>query len=145
LIIAETAATFMEQQTGASKEKLIAIVEDNRGVVDVFRDVLNLAGSWRLQFFTDGQEAHACLPDLGADLILLDITLPGLDGVSLYRLLRGHHKTKDTPIIVITGSYEWELRRLGLPTGLMLRKPFAMQDLLLMIQALIGRDESGAR
>lgn len=134
---AETTATAMEQQTGASKAKLIAIVEDDRSVADMFRDMLHLAGQWQLQFFTDGQDACDRLPDLGADLILLDMTLPGLDGVSLYKLLRGHHKTKETPIIVITASRDWELRRLGLPAGLLLHKPFEMNELLLMIQALL--------
>jgi len=135
---AETVATAMEQQTGANKEKLIAIVEDDASLVDMFRDMLNLAGRWRLQFFTDGQDACDRLPELGADLILLDMTLPGLDGVSLYRLLRGHHKTKETPIIVITASYGWELRRMGLSAGLLLRKPFEMRELLLMVQALLA-------
>jgi len=137
-MMAETAVTSMEEQTSANKEKLIAIVEDDASLADMFRDMLNLSGRWRLQFFTDGQDARACLPELDADLILLDMTLPGLDGVSLYKLLRGHHKTKETPIIVITASYDWELRRMGLPAGLLLRKPFEMRDLLLMVQALLA-------
>src|SRR5579872_7076161 len=89
LMTVETAVTAMEEQTSANKEKLIAVVEDDTSLVDMFRDMLNLAGRWQLQFFTDGQDACARLPELGADLILLDMTLPGLDGVSLYRLLRG--------------------------------------------------------
>jgi len=137
-MMAETAVTSMEEQTSANKEKLIAIVEDDASLADMFRDMLNLSGRWRLQFFTDGQDARARLPELDADLILLDMTLPGLDGVSLYKLLRGHHKTKETPIIVITASYDWELRRMGLPAGLLLRKPFEMRDLLLMVQALLA-------
>jgi len=128
----------MGQQASVSKEKLIAIVEDDARVASMFRDMLSLAGQWQLQFFTDGQDACARLPELGADLILLDMTLPGLDGVSLYKLLRGYHNTKETPIIVITASHDWELRRMGLPAGLLLRKPFEMHELLLMIQALLA-------
>src|SRR5207245_5315064 len=92
----------------------------------------------RPQFFYDGQRAKDELPILRADLILLDIGLPNLDGVSLYKILRGHNHTRHTPIVVITGSYGWELHRMGLQPGLFLRKPFKMQELLVIIHALLG-------
>jgi two-component system, chemotaxis family, chemotaxis protein CheY len=120
--------------------KLIAIVEDDPNVVDLLNDMVKQArddGGWRLHVFTDGQEAKNCLPTLGAHLILLDVGLPNLDGASLYKILRGHSNTKHTPIIVITGSHEWELHRMGLQTGLLLRKPFNVQELLFMISALL--------
>jgi DNA-binding response OmpR family regulator len=68
---------------------------------------------------------------------LLDVGLPNLDGASLYKILRGHSNTKNTPIIVITGKYDWELHRMGLQAGLLLHKPFHMEELLCMIQALL--------
>jgi len=122
-------------------EKLIAIVEDDPRLVSMFQDVLNMTGTWRLCVFSDGQDAGASLPELGADLILLDVGLPNLDGASLYKILRGHSNTKNTPIIVITGSHDWELHRMGLQTGLLLRKPFRMEELLWMIQALLPAEE----
>jgi DNA-binding response OmpR family regulator len=134
-----------QQASHHSSDKLIAIVEDDSNVAGLFYDMLqqaNHAGRWRLQIFTDGQDAKNRLPELGAHLILLDIGLPNLDGVSLYRILRGHSKTKDTPIIVITGSYDWELHRMGLQTGFLLRKPFNVQELLFMISALLDPPSS---
>ena len=119
--------------------KLIAIVEDDANLTDMFRDMLDLAGQWRLHFISDGEQAKAQLPELGADLILMDIGLPYLDGASLYKILRGHNKTRNTPIIVITGSYDWELHRMGLQTGILLRKPFNMQELLGVIKALLSQ------
>ena len=101
---------------------------------------LGRAGSWQLRVFTDGQEAKARLPELGAPLILLDVGLPNLDGASLYKILRGHSNTKNTPIIVITGSFDWELHRMGLQAGLLLRKPFHMEELVRMIQALLPEE-----
>jgi DNA-binding response OmpR family regulator len=120
--------------------KLIAIVEDDPILVEWFRDALNFEGRWRLHFFDDGQLAKDQLPELGADLILLDIGLPGLDGVSLFKILRGHSNTRSTPIIVVSGRRGWELQRMGLPTGLFLRKPFRRKELLVMIQALLGEE-----
>jgi len=124
----------------ASNGKLIAIVEDDANMAVLFHDMLGHAGSWQLRVFTDGQEAKARLPELGAHLILLDVGLPNLDGASLYKILRGHSNTKNTPIIVITGSYDWELHRMGLQAGLLLRKPFHMEELVRMIQALLPEE-----
>lgn len=117
---------------------LIAVVEDDAQLLGLFRDVLERDGRWKLSVFSDGQDAKDHLPDLGAHLILLDVGLPNLDGVSLYKILRGHSKTRETPIIIITGSHDWELQRMGLQTGLLLRKPFRIQELLFMIQAALG-------
>ena len=127
----------IEQQKLACGEKLIAIVEDDAKLAVMFCDMLGHVGSWRLQIFSDGQDARTRLPELGAHLILLDVGLPNLDGVSLYKILRGHNKTKTTPIIVITASYDWELHRMGLQSGLLLHKPFRMDELLRMVHALL--------
>ena len=124
-----------------NNRKLIAIVEDDANLAIMFQDMLKEQGRWRLQIFSDGREAMDRLPDLGAHLILLDIGLPNLDGISLYKMLRGHSNTKNTPIIVITGSQDWELHRQGLQTGILLRKPFSMEQLLFMIRALLPDDE----
>jgi DNA-binding response OmpR family regulator len=133
----------VDWQKPSDSGRLIAIVEDDAQLINLFRDMLGCDGRWRLRFFNDGQDAKDHLPDLGAHLILLDVGLPNLDGVSLYKILRGHSKTRHTPIIVITGSYDWELQRMGLQTGLLLRKPFRIQELLFMIQAILGdRDSS---
>jgi DNA-binding response OmpR family regulator len=128
-------------QTSASS-KLIAIVEDDADIADVFSEVLTRDGRWRLHFIADGQVAKDQLPDLGADLILLDVGLPSLDGASLYRILRGHSKTRHTPIVVVTASHEWELHRMGLQTGLLLRKPFKLQELLGIIHALLPEEQA---
>jgi len=130
----------VNQQKTNANEKFIAAVEDDAALADLFQDLLKEDGRWRLKIFSDGQEAIAHLPYLGAHLILLDVGLPNLDGVSLYKMLRGHSNTKNTPIIVITGSHDWELHRMGLQTGLLLRKPFNTQELLYMIQALLPED-----
>jgi len=134
----------VDWQKPSKSGRVIAVVEDDAQLISLFRDALERDGRWSLRIFSDGQEARDQLPKLGAHLILLDVGLPNLDGVSLYKILRGHSDTRHTPIIVITGSYDWELQRMGLQTGLLLRKPFRIQELLFMIQAVLG-DENQAR
>jgi DNA-binding response OmpR family regulator len=120
------------------RRKLIAIVEDDPHLTAMFNEALPLFGQWRLHMTADGQTAKNELPSMGADLILLDVGLPGLDGVSLYKFLRGHSKTKHTPIVVITGSRDWELHRMGLQTGILLQKPFNIHELVSIIRALLS-------
>jgi len=131
----------VDQQEADNNRKLIAVVEDDANLLVLFDDMFKESGHWRLHVISDGQEAIDRLPDLGADLIILDVGLPNLDGVSLYKMLRGHGNTRNTPIIVITGSEDWELHRKGLQTGILLRKPFKMEQLIFMIQALLPENE----
>ncbi len=126
------------------KTKLIAIVEDDMKLAQMFCDTLGLFGPWRFQVFQDGKVAKDELPSLGADLILLDLGLPNLDGASLYKILRGHSDTKNTPIVMITGSHDWELHRMGLRTGILLRKPFAIEELLSIIRALLPPEKESS-
>jgi DNA-binding response OmpR family regulator len=121
--------------------KLIAIVEDDPRLARLFCDMLECYGQWELKIFADGQTAKDQLPELGAHLILLDVGLPNLDGVSLYKILRGHSQTKHTPIIVITGSHDWELHRMGLQASLLLRKPFNVHELISIIKALLPEEQ----
>ncbi len=131
----------VDQHETHNNSKLIAVVEDDANLAVMFHDMLKEHGRWRLHVFSDGRDAIDHLPYLGAHLILLDVGLPNLDGISLYKMLRGHSNTKNTPIIVITGSQDWELHRMGLQTGILLRKPFRMEQLLFMIHALLPDDE----
>jgi len=118
--------------------KLIVVVEDDPNLTAMISEALSLFGQWRFHMLADGQMAKNELPSMGADLILLDLGLPGLDGVSLFKILRGHSKTRHTPIVVITGYPDWELHRMGLQTGFRLQKPFDIQELLGIVQALLS-------
>ncbi|HKV58521.1 MAG TPA: response regulator [Ktedonobacteraceae bacterium] len=125
-------------QYGTPSTKIIAIVEDDSDLVDLFRDTFAEYAHWQLTFFSDGELASHIIPDLQPHLILLDVGLPNLDGATLYKILRGHSNTRHTPIIVITGSHDWQLHRMGLQTGLFFRKPFKLYDLLFIMRAHLG-------
>ena len=126
-----------------STQKLIVVVEDDVQLAELFHDMLGNFGNWRLHVFADGQSAREQLPAMQADLILLDIGLPDLDGVSLYKILRGHSDTRHIPIIIISGSHDWELHRMGLQTGFLLRKPFSIHELISIIKALLPEEREG--
>ena len=121
------------------KRTVIAIVEDDAPLIQMFVDTLTLSGQWQIHLFSDGETARDAIPNLGAHLIILDVGLPHLDGASLYKILRGHSKTRNIPILVVTGSRDWELHRMGLQAGFLLQKPFSPTDLMNMIHALVPK------
>lgn len=125
-------------QNDASSPRHIAVVEDDAHLSGLLQDMFKKYPHWQLTFFSDGEQASQAIPRLRPHLILLDIGLPNLDGAALYKILRGHNSTRHTPIIVITGSHDWQLHRMGLQTGLFLRKPFKLQELLFMMRAHLG-------
>ena len=132
----------IKMEVEREKRRVIAIVEDDARLATMFTDVLAVSGQWQLHLFSDGESARDQLPDLGAHLVILDVGLPNLDGASLYKILRGHNKTRTIPIIVVTGSYDWELQRMGIHAGFVLQKPFSNADLLHMIHALMPERNS---
>lgn len=119
------------------QRKTIVLVEDDASIISLFSDTLSLSKQWQLHVFSDGILAKEHIVRIDAHLIILDIGLPSLDGASLYKMLRGHNVTKNIPILVITGCYEWELQRMGIQPGYLLRKPFSIHELLSMMQALV--------
>jgi two-component system, chemotaxis family, chemotaxis protein CheY len=125
-------------------KRLIAIVEDDDTLAMTFRQALEEERGWSTMVVGDGEEALHVLPAARPDMILLDMTLPGLDGVSLYRMLRGRRETLETPILIVTASHEWELQRRGLEPLQLLRKPFDLDDLFHAIESLLQDVPSGA-
>ena len=126
-----------QEETRQTWDKTVVLIEDDAHLVSLFSDALSLLSQWKLQVFSDGEAAKQSVPEMNAQLIILDVGLPSLDGASLYRILRAHNNTKQTPILVITGSQEWELHRMGLKPGYLLQKPFGIHELIAMIQALV--------
>src|SRR5438552_14660065 len=76
----------------------ILVVEDDIQFQDLLKSQL-AARQYEVQIASDGLEAITFLPDLQPDLVLLDITLPGLDGLEVCRQMR---QQSDIPIIMVT-------------------------------------------
>lgn len=142
---ATTSQPGAEMACGATRaSRLIAIVEDDGMLAAMFRQALEEERGWATLVLSDGAEALRVLPVARPDMILLDMTLPGLDGVSLFRMLRGRRETSSTPILIVTARHEWELRRLGLEPHQWLRKPFDLDDLLAAVERLLREAPTGA-
>lgn len=115
----------------------ILIVEDESELSAVVADYVAAAG-YQPQVIGDGRQALASIQRRMPDLIVLDLMLPGLDGLSICRAVRGY---SDVPIIMVTAQVQEIDRLLGLETGAddYLCKPFSPRELVARIKAVLRR------
>lgn len=119
---------------------LIYIVEDDKNIQEIESYALKGNGH-QVCAFDDGAGLDAALKDVIPDLLLLDIMLPGEDGLSILKRLRAHTATKAIPIIMITAkSTELDMVK-GLDQGAddYITKPFGVMELLSRVKAMLRR------
>jgi two-component system, OmpR family, response regulator len=115
----------------------ILVVDDHREIRDLVSRVLTKEG-FRASTAADGKAMHKALADGRIDLILLDLMLPGEDGLALCRALRAE---SNIPIIMLTAKGEEVDRVIGLEMGAddYLAKPFGSRELIARIRAVLRR------
>ena len=122
----------------------ILVVDDERAVRDSLRRALELEG-YSVELAADGEEALERLGGNGEiDALILDILMPRLDGVEVCRRLR--RKGFRVPILMLTARDEVENRVAGLDAGAddYVTKPFALEELLARVRALLRRTPGGS-
>ncbi|QBF29742.1 response regulator [Thalassococcus sp. S3] len=115
----------------------LLIVDDDERIRDLLRKFL-MRNGFLVSVARDAEHARRILSGLDFDLIVLDVMMPGEDGVSLTRALR---ETHETPILLLTAKGDTEDRIQGLEAGAddYLAKPFEPKELLLRINAILRR------
>jgi two-component system OmpR family response regulator len=117
----------------------ILIVDDDREIRELVGTYLENQGM-RVSLAANGQQMRAVLDKAAVDLVVLDLMLPGEDGLQLCRDMRAGEK-RHTPILMLTARNEETDRILGLEMGAddYLVKPFAARELLARIRSVLRR------
>ena len=117
--------------------KTILVVDDEPGIVTVVRDYLE-HGGFSVATASDGPGAVRLAATQAPDLVVLDLGLPGLDGLDVIRELR---RTSTVPIIVLTARGDESDRIVGLELGAddYLPKPFSPRELVARVRAVLRR------
>jgi DNA-binding response OmpR family regulator len=120
--------------------KTILVVDDEATVREVVRRYLQREGYLVVEA-ADGFEALDALREAQPDLIILDLMLPGIDGITLTRLLR---QDRQVPIIMLTARGEPDDRIRGLDIGAddYITKPFSPQEVVSRVRAVLRRTAS---
>ncbi|HAY52013.1 MAG TPA: DNA-binding response regulator [Acidimicrobiaceae bacterium] len=126
-----------------SSQNRILIAEDDEAVRSAIRRALEHEG-YEVTVAEDGARALEISKNMPPDLYLLDVMMPKVDGLSVCRTLRQRGDT--TPIIVVTARHLVSDRVAGLDAGAddYLVKPFALDELLARVRALLRRGTIGA-
>lgn len=127
--------------------KRIFVVDDEPDVVELLQTILQSAG-FEVEVATDGRSALARILAKPADLLVLDLMMPGLDGFELLKLLRLDRRAAEMPVLIVsarTGQQD-QIESLQLGANAYLCKPFSPRDLVRQVRSLLGLDEgSGSR
>jgi DNA-binding response OmpR family regulator len=132
----------MEAQQSKSNVRVL-LVEDDPHIRELVTLHLQLEGL-TVVGITDGNEGLARARAEVFDLIVLDIMLPGLDGVTVCRAIRRESRNADCPILMLTARRDEADKVLGLDSGAddYLTKPFGVRELVARVRALLRRRRS---
>lgn len=121
---------------------MIYCVEDDAGIRELVVYTLQNTGM-EARGFSDGAALTAALRGAKPDLILLDIMLPGEDGISILRRLRSLPDTAAIPVILLTAKNTEYDKVVGLDSGAddYIAKPFGMMELVARIRAVLRRSQ----
>jgi DNA-binding response OmpR family regulator len=119
---------------------LVLLVEDNSGIAEMVGEFLERRG-YSVDFAGDGVSGLHLAVTNSYDVVVLDLMLPGMDGLDVCRKLRGDAK-KSTPVLMLTARDTLEDKLVGLDAGAddYLVKPFEPRELEARIRALIRRE-----
>ena len=122
----------------------VLVVEDEPNIRDLVCLHLRHEG-YACEAFADGQAALVAARTLVFDLMILDLMLPGLDGLSLCRAVRNGRLNADVPILMLTARREESDKVVGLESGAddYLTKPFGVRELVARVRALLRRPRAG--
>ena len=123
---------------------LILVAEDDRDIADLIAHYLQKAG-WRAQVVGSGNDALTVAREQSFDAAILDVMLPGVNGLDVCRALRAAPATAELPIIMVTARAEETDRIMGLDIGAddYVAKPFSPNELVARIRALMRRSRRG--
>lgn len=125
-----------------NKSKLILLVEDEKDIIKMLEYNLKKEGLKTLSV-RNGEGAIDLARSQHPDLIILDLMLPGIDGLEVCKILKGDSKTAAIPIIMLTAKSQESDKVVGLELGAddYMTKPFSPRELVARIKAVLRRDK----
>lgn len=137
---ASTAGTPGAGASAGEPSRRVLLVEDERHIRELVQLHLGLEGC-ETTAVGNGEDALALLREQPFDLVVLDLMLPGLDGLTILKVLRREPLNADVPVLLLTARREETDKVLGLETGAddYLTKPFGVRELIARVRALMRR------
>ena len=132
-------ATGNSAQKDPTEVKTVFIVEDDEAIGDLLVQAIEQETSYHAVLASDGFQALKMLRTVKPDLILLDYSLPGMNGIELYDTIHTVKALKHLPVLIVsaeTARIQKEIKARQLPQ---LQKPFDLANLLQAIERLFSQ------
>jgi CheY-like chemotaxis protein len=132
--------SYIEKPAARPRPATILCIDDDRIVLSFCSDALERQG-FRTLVANDGPAGIDAAKRERPDLILLDVMMPGMNGLETCRLLRAEPTIRDTPIILLTASDDPDLGAKGHQVGATatIRKPFGSGNIISAVEQALGR------
>ena len=119
------------------KKKVVVIGEDDEPIAVLLRDAISDEPGYQAVVVSDGALVLETVRQVHADLLILDIMMPGLSGLEVYDRVREESNIRDMPVLFVSANlplYDPEFKRRNITT--VLTKPFDLNDLLQRVRTL---------
>lgn len=128
------------------RPKLVLVVDDYPDTRDMYAEYLDFIG-YEAQTAADGREALRRALRAQPNAIVMDLAMPVLDGWEATRILRADPRTRDIPIVVLTGNAQPEQKQRAHECGAtcVLTKPCAPKDLVTALETVMGDSKARRR
>ncbi len=123
----------------------ILMVEDDEDIAELVAYNLERQG-WNTQLVHNGSDGLEAIRAALPDLVILDIMLPGMNGLDVYRAMKASPMTEHIPVLFLTARAQLEDRLTGLQLGAddYITKPFSIKELVLRVRNILARANAGA-
>ncbi len=121
-------------------KKQILIVDDDQRVLDALRRTLrDQNDNWSMTFIRQPETAWQQLLETAYDAVVSDVRMPGMTGLDLVERIRGNEKTKDIPVVILTGLNDHDLKEKALDLGAvdLLNKPVEPGQLIARLRSVL--------
>ena len=122
------------------KRETVLIVEDDAAVRRMYRAALAFAG-YDVVEAHDGPAALLILEQRTADIVVLDLILPTLNGIAVQQEIAAHASTRHIPIVIVTGS---DMNLAGINVPCVLRKPISPEQLVTTVRTCLSAGASSS-
>lgn len=123
----------------------ILVVDDEIGALTLIGIMLE-RGGFEVLKARDAKAALAILDESSPDLIILDVMMPGMDGIELCHLIRSREATRQTPVLILSARGDAQSIIRGMDAGAndYLPKPILHNDLVAKVRAMLGHNVAEA-
>jgi DNA-binding response OmpR family regulator len=120
-------------------QKVIMVVDDSQTVRNILALIVHRLGH-QIVRTRSAIEALSTLNEIVPDLIFLDITLPGMDGLDICKVIKGHERVKQIPVIILSGSGHEDDKVMGRLAGAAdyITKPFEPETIRKCVETYCG-------